>query len=59
MNLLLKYSFHLQKESDAIENAVEKVLDKGLRTSDLATGTEKAVSCQQMGAAVVAELKSL
>jgi len=57
--MMMKYSFHLQKESDAIESAVEKVLDKGLRTSDLATGTEKTVSCQQMGAAVVAELKSL
>lgn len=55
--MMMKYSFHLQKESDAIESAVEKVLDKGLRTSDLATGSEKTVSCQQMGAAVVAELK--
>ncbi len=55
--MMLKYSFQLQKESDAIEAAVEKVLDKGLRTADLAGKGDKAVTCSEMGAAVLAELK--
>jgi 3-isopropylmalate dehydrogenase len=54
--MMLKYSFNLQKESDAIEAAVEKVLAKGLRTADLARKGEKTVSCVEMGAAVVAAL---
>lgn len=55
--MMLKYSFHLQKESDAIESAVEKVLASGLRTADLARKGEKFVTCAEMGAAVVKELK--
>jgi 3-isopropylmalate dehydrogenase len=51
--MMLKYSFHLQKESDAIEKAVESVLNGGLRTADLARKGERAVTCGEMGAAVV------
>jgi 3-isopropylmalate dehydrogenase len=54
--MMLKYSFHLQKESDAIENAVEKVLNEGLRTADIAKNGEKTVTCTQMGAAVISRL---
>jgi 3-isopropylmalate dehydrogenase len=54
--MMLKYSFHLQKESDAIENAVEKVLNEGLRTADIAKNGEKTVTCTQMGAAVISKL---
>jgi 3-isopropylmalate dehydrogenase len=55
--MMLKYSFNLQKESDAVEAAVEKVLAQGLRTADLARKGEKTVSCVEMGAAVVSALK--
>jgi 3-isopropylmalate dehydrogenase len=54
--MMLKYSFHLQKESDAIEKAVEKVLNEGLRTADIAKNGEKTVTCTQMGAAVIGKL---
>jgi len=54
--MMLKYSFNLQKESDAIEAAVEKVLANGLRTADLARKGEKTASCVEMGAAVVKAL---
>jgi 3-isopropylmalate dehydrogenase len=57
MAMMLKYSFHLQKESDAIENAVENVLNEGLRTADLAKKGEKFVTCGEMGAAVIGQLK--
>ncbi len=56
IGMMLKYSFQLQKESDAVENAVEKVLRKGLRTADLAKKGEKAITCPQMGDAVCAEI---
>jgi 3-isopropylmalate dehydrogenase len=51
--MMLKYSFHLEKEASAIDNAVEKVLGAGLRTADLAKKGAKYVSCVEMGAAVV------
>lgn len=40
--MLLRYSFGLEKEAKAIESAVEKVLDEGYRTGDIA-GSEKDV----------------
>ncbi len=38
--MMLLYSFGLSKESDAIVNAVDKVLNMGYRTADLAHGGE-------------------
>lgn len=35
-SMMLRYSFNLVKEADAIEEAVRGVLDKGYRTSDIA-----------------------
>ncbi len=55
--MMLKYSFHLQKESDAVEAAVEGALDAGLRTADLASKGEKAVTCREMGDAVARAIK--
>ena len=57
--MMLQYSFKLLKEAEVIEKAVEKVLDSGLRTSDLANKGEKAISCAEMGAAVVKEMKKI
>ena len=56
VGMMLKYSFQLQAESQAIENAVEKVLNSGLRTADLAAKGGKFVSCVEMGAAVIKAL---
>ena len=38
--MMLLYSFNLKKESEAIVNAVDKVLEAGYRTKDLAHGGE-------------------
>ncbi|MFO1518495.1 MAG: 3-isopropylmalate dehydrogenase [bacterium] len=38
--MLLSYSFKLEKESQALENAVEKAIEKGARTIDLAGSKE-------------------
>ncbi len=47
--MMLRYSFDLDKEADAIETAVKKVLEDGYRTGDIySEGCEK-VSCSKMG----------
>lgn len=50
--MLLRHTFGLAAEADAIEHAVGKVLDEGLRTADLGG----ALSCTEMGEAVLAHL---
>ena len=47
--MMLRYSFGLSAEADAIEAAVEKALNDGYRTADLAAKGEKALSTHEMG----------
>lgn len=47
--MMLRYSFNLNDEAAAIENAVNKVLDEGWRTADLMGCAEGApLSCTEM-----------
>ncbi len=46
--MMLRYSFDLTEEADAIEEAVNKVLDAGYRTADIAGGADNALSCSEM-----------
>lgn len=56
--MMLRYSLDMNAAAEAIELAVSKVLDQGLRTADIYTaGTEK-VSTAQMGDAVVEALSA-
>ena len=57
--MMLKYSFDMQEDSQSIEKAVQNVLLKGLRTADIKDGAHKVVSTQEMGDAVIEELKIL
>lgn len=57
--MMFRYSFGYSVEADMIEKAVEKVLENGVRTADIATIQEARVSCTQMGEAIIAELKKL
>ena len=55
--MMLRYSFDLAAEADCIENAVQKVLDDGLRTADLAGGTDvKPLSCVEMTQEIIRRL---
>ena len=54
--MMLKYSFNMIKESFLIEQAVQNVLSKGLRTADIKQDSEIAISTQDMGKAVIQEL---
>ena len=47
--MMLRYSFDLDVEADAIENAVKKVLEEGYRTIDIAKPGEPQVKCDEMG----------
>lgn len=50
--LALRHSLHLEVEAQAIEAAVDAVLDSGLRTPDIAYGGP-SIGTEAMGAAVV------
>ncbi len=54
--MMLKYSFGLEKEAKAVEDAVTKVLDKGIRTVDIAEEGMPHIGTKAMGDAVCAEI---
>ena len=47
--MMLRYSFDLDCEADAIENAVRQVLKDGYRTTDIMSDGCKQVGCREMG----------
>ncbi len=55
--MALKYSLNLDKEANIVENAVQEVLDEGLRTKDIISKGMKEVSTSQMGDAIISKLK--
>ncbi len=67
LSMMFKYSFGFIKESEAIEQAVAKILDSGIRTADivnpgvkyLVKTNETTVSCSQMGDKILGELKKI
>ena len=48
-SMMLRYSFDLDKEADAIDNAVKKVLNEGYRTGDIYSEGTTKVNCSKMG----------
>ena len=48
-SMMLRYSFDLQKEADAIENAVKSAIHDGYRTKDIYTEGTKLVGTKAMG----------
>ncbi len=55
--MLLRYSFGLGMEADAVEKAVADVIAAGYRTRDIYTEGTKLVNTQEMGDVVVGEIK--
>ncbi|HCW40393.1 MAG TPA: 3-isopropylmalate dehydrogenase, partial [Lachnospiraceae bacterium] len=47
--MMLRYSFDLDEEADAIEAAVKKVLQDGFRTGDIMSEGCTRVGCTEMG----------
>jgi len=56
-SMALRYSLDLDKEADNLDQAVQKVLDEGLRTKDILSKGKKEVSTSQMGDAIISKLK--
>lgn len=47
--MMLRFSFDMEKEADAIESAVSKYLDAGYRTSDIMSDGKLLVGCKKCG----------
>ncbi len=55
--MMLKYSFDMSCEAEAIENAVSKVLDEGYRTADIMSDKNcTKISCSEMGSRIIEKL---
>jgi 3-isopropylmalate dehydrogenase len=56
--LMLRHSLNMENAATAVESAIDRVLVRGLRTPDLATGAseERAVGTEEMTQAVLDEL---
>ena len=54
--MMLRYSFDLAAEADAIEAAVSRVLDAGYRTGDIFSPGCKKVGCTEMGKLILEQL---
>ncbi len=47
--MMLRYSFEMSREADAVENAVDLALENGFRTGDIMSDGSRLVSCSEMG----------
>ena len=54
--MMLRFSFDMISEADAIENAVSKYLDAGYRTADIMSEGMTLVGCKQCGDLIVSFL---
>ena len=55
--MMLRYSFDLDQEADAIEQAVKDVLKEGFRTADIMSKGCEQVSCSRMGELLAEKIK--
>lgn len=56
-SMMLRYSFDLDKEADAIDRAVKQVLRDGYRTGDIMSEGCEKVGCKRMGDLIVERIK--
>lgn len=55
--MMLRYTFDLDKEANAIENAVSSILEKGYRTVDIMSEGCRKVGCKEMGDLLANEIR--
>ena len=58
-SMALRYSFEMIREAEMVDQAIANVLEKGLRTGDIAKDGDKVVTTSEMGAAIITELEAL
>ena len=54
--MMLRYTFGLSREAEAVENAVKTVLAKGYRTPDIAAADSKPVGTEEIGDLIIQEI---
>lgn len=54
--MMLRFSFDMAQEADAIERAVNKALDDGYRTGDIMQEGKTRVGCSEMGTIIAANI---
>lgn len=57
--MMMRYSFNYINESEIIEQAIENVLNKGYRTSDINNLESPSISCNEMGDKIIYEIDNL
>lgn len=57
--MMLRHTFHLEREAVSVEGAVSRVLSQGARTADLAGKTHKAISTAEMGRRVLESVQTV
>ncbi len=55
--MMLKYSLNLDEAAREIEEAVERVLEKGFRTGDIFEEGMTKIGCREMGEEIAKELR--
>ncbi|MGI6767337.1 MAG: 3-isopropylmalate dehydrogenase [Lentihominibacter sp.] len=55
--MMLRYSFDMTEEADAIESAVSAYLDEGFRTADIMSRGGKLTGCRECGEIITNHLK--
>ena len=55
--MMLRFSFDMPREADAIENAVSAYLDAGYRTADIMSQGMTQVGCRQCGQLIINNLR--
>lgn len=55
--MMLRFSFGMTEEANAVEKAVGAVLDDGIRTADIMSAGCKLVGCKGMGDAILAKIR--
>lgn len=59
LSMMLRYSFGFEKEANLIDDAIKNVLNKGIRSADIAIKGEKTYSTEEMGNAIISEIEKL
>lgn len=57
--MMLRYAFNQPLAAEAIEQAVQTVLNQGYRTGDIMSEGQKLVGCREMGEALLRALNSI
>ena len=56
-SMMLRYSFDLDKEADAVDRAVKAVLQEGWRTADIMSEGCRRAGCSEMGRLIAEHIR--